>query len=216
MICVLLLVIAGCSATPTRRAFKEGWRDANITSTVKWKLGRDKLVKAHNLDVDTWRGVVTITGRTASEEEKAKAGTIARNVKKVKEVRNLIDVAGVDSVPQKVVRENIPFSKPAGKFAKPQEIALPTIDTNKKSAATSNVAVSKEPAKTEDISETELTEEVVTKEEENLSDSINKDLATAAEESVEKGTTAEGGSVDKDVTLQAEQELKELKAKKKR
>ncbi|MBI2974506.1 MAG: BON domain-containing protein, partial [Deltaproteobacteria bacterium] len=141
------------------------------------------------LDVDTWRGVVTITGRATSEEEKAKAGTLAQSVKKVKEVRNLIDVVGADSVPQKVVRENIPFSKPAGKFAKPEEIALPTIDTNKKPAT---------------IGETELTEE-------------NKALATVTEDPVEQSSDAAVSStpVDKDVTLQAEQELKELKAKKK-
>ncbi|MBI2093076.1 MAG: BON domain-containing protein [Deltaproteobacteria bacterium] len=189
IICMLLAAIAGCSATPMRRAFKEGWRDANITSKVKWKLTSDKLVKAHNLDVDTWRGVVTITGRATSEEEKAKAGTLAQSVKKVKEVRNLIDVVGADSVPQKVVRENIPFSKPAGKFAKPEEIALPTIDTNKKPAT---------------IGETELTEE-------------NKALATVTEDPVEQSSDAAVSStpVDKDVTLQAEQELKELKAKKK-
>lgn len=143
VLCFTLL--AACSATPTRRAFKEGWRDSNITSKVKWRLTRDKAVKARDLNVDTWRGVVTLSGRVTSEEEKAQAQQIASNVKNVKEIRNYIDVVGIESVPQKVVKENVPFQKPAGKYEKPQEIALPTVKSAGETA-TESAAKSSPPA----------------------------------------------------------------------
>lgn len=191
MLSFVLLAIVGmaliaCSATPTRRAFKEGWRDNAITSKVKWNLGRDKLVKAHNINVDTWRGVVTLNGRSTSEEEKAKAEQVASGVKNVKSVRNYIDVVGADSVPQKVVRENVPFSKPKGKFARTEDITLPVVSTVPKTGQAGA-------AQSKGVTESELKEEGV----QALSSS---DEPTAPAEN--------------DVTSQAAQELQELKAKK--
>jgi hypothetical protein len=88
LLVILALSIAACSATPTRRSFKEGWKDSVVSTKVKYKLARDKLVKKRNLDVDAWRGVVTITGRVTSMEEKERAEQLAWQVKGVRGVDN--------------------------------------------------------------------------------------------------------------------------------
>lgn len=199
---IVLLVIVGvtligCSATPTKRAFKEGWRDSAITSKVKWRLGRDKLVRAHNINVDTWRGVVTLNGRTTSEEEKSKAEQIASGVKSVKGVRNYIDIVGLDSVPQKVVKENVPFSKPKGKFARTEDITLPAV----------NAAPA--PLKEEIVQETGTEHKPATMHTTKKGNSVSREIDKVLSSSDEPTAPAEN-----DVTTQAHQELQELKTKK--
>jgi len=199
---LLIMSVVACSATPTRRAFKEGWRDSNITSKVKWKMGRDELVKAHNIDVDTWRGVVTLTGRATSAEEKTQAEIIAKNVKNVSGVKNYIEVVEPVSISQKVAKENIPFQKPTGKYAKPQDIRIPAISKNANTSTAKTSATTT--TTTSSVSETDLAE----KHQDSITYDISKELAdTSSLEAKEPETS--------DVTLQAEQELKELKAKKK-
>src|SRR3989338_6080667 len=173
MVLVMVTIIAGCSATPTRRAFKEGWRDAAVTSRVKWKLGRDKAVQAHNINVDTWRGVVTLTGRATSDGEKTRAEQVAVGVKNVKQVRNFLDVAGAGSVPTRGVKKNVPFSKPAGKFAKTTDITVPALDAGK--TGTASVAAAAAAPK---ISETDI------KDNDGVSKQIGKELATVDEDAV--------------------------------
>jgi hyperosmotically inducible periplasmic protein len=62
--------------------------DAAITAQIKWKLAKDKLVQAADIDVDTKDRRVTLTGTVASKEEAQRALQIARSVE---------DVAAVDS-----------------------------------------------------------------------------------------------------------------------
>ncbi len=182
----LTVFIAGCSATPTRRSFKENWRDTTVTSKVKWRMARDKDVQAHNIDVDTWRGVVTLTGRAASEGEKSKAEEIAKNTKNVKEVRNYLDVVGG-------AKENIAFSKPAGKYAEPSKIALPAAAPELATVVEKDITP---PAKA--ATETrERTKQAPRETRQNgVSYQIGKEMAKD------------------DITLQAERELKELKTEK--
>jgi hyperosmotically inducible periplasmic protein len=62
--------------------------DAAITAQIKWKLAKDKLVQAADIDVDTKDRRVTLTGTVASKEEAQRALQIAKSVE---------DVAAVDS-----------------------------------------------------------------------------------------------------------------------
>ena len=62
--------------------------DAAITAQIKWKLAKDKLVQAADIDVDTKDRRVVLTGTVASKEEAQRAVQIARSVE---------DVAAVDS-----------------------------------------------------------------------------------------------------------------------
>lgn len=90
LLVAVVVSLVGCSATPTRRSFKEGWKDSVVSTKVKFKLMGDKLVKKRNIDVDTWRGVVTMTGRITSMEEKERAEQLAWQVMGVRGVDNFL------------------------------------------------------------------------------------------------------------------------------
>ncbi len=85
--------IVGCQATDTRRSVGETFDDATLTADVKSKLaselGGGSIV---NINVDTYRQVVSLNGFVNSQDEVRKAGEAARKVKGVKEVKNLLQV----------------------------------------------------------------------------------------------------------------------------
>jgi osmotically-inducible protein OsmY len=90
---VLIAGLAGC-ASDGGTGEKTGAYvdDAWITSKVKSKMVADSDVKAHNINVDTDRGVVTLTGTAESWQEANKAADIARGIKGVTAVENDIRV----------------------------------------------------------------------------------------------------------------------------
>jgi hyperosmotically inducible protein len=90
---VLIAGLAGCASSGgTGQKTGEFVDDAWITSKVKSKMIADSDVKAHNIDVDTDKGVVTLTGTAESWQEANKAADIARGVKGVTAVENDIRV----------------------------------------------------------------------------------------------------------------------------
>jgi osmotically-inducible protein OsmY len=75
---------------PTRRSSD---LDATITTKVKYELAEDvKFSTLKTVQVDTDRGVVTLSGKVHSKQEKQHAGALARQVKGVKKVRNMLSI----------------------------------------------------------------------------------------------------------------------------
>ena len=66
--------------------------DASITSLVQGKLTKDNLSNFSRIDVDTDRGVVTLSGVVNTPEEKARATELARQVSGVTNVNNTLQV----------------------------------------------------------------------------------------------------------------------------
>jgi hyperosmotically inducible protein len=66
--------------------------DAKITATVKEKLTVENISTLTEIDVDTSRGTVHLTGNMENEELKARASNIARQVAGV-QVRSLSSAA---------------------------------------------------------------------------------------------------------------------------
>lgn len=66
--------------------------DATLTSSVKAKLIEDSTTKAYHINVETQKGVVQLTGFVNSNEEKARAAELARNVNGVVEVKNDLEI----------------------------------------------------------------------------------------------------------------------------
>lgn len=90
VICGLVAAIAlGCATTRTVGTQID---DATITTRVKAQLTDDEVVKARDVDVDTLDGVVTLSGRVESEEERERAEELARSVDGVRDVQNLLEV----------------------------------------------------------------------------------------------------------------------------
>jgi osmotically-inducible protein OsmY len=67
--------------------------DATITTKVKAKFVEDPVVKAMNIKVDTYQGVVQLSGFANTMNEAEKAAQIARDTSGVKSVKNDIRLA---------------------------------------------------------------------------------------------------------------------------
>jgi len=87
-----LLIGAGCTATRTQETAGEVIDDSVVTSKVKAALTDDETTKARDIKVETYRGVVQLTGYTDTNAEKSRATEVARGIDGVKEVRNDIEV----------------------------------------------------------------------------------------------------------------------------
>ncbi len=66
--------------------------DTTITTRVKTAMLNDPLVGGLGIDVDTFKGVVTLSGRVKSAEERQQAVTLARRVSGVAEVKDALQV----------------------------------------------------------------------------------------------------------------------------
>ena len=89
---VLILGLAGCASSGTGQKTGAYVDDSWITTKVKSEMVANHDVKAHNINVNTAKGVVTLTGTAETWQESNKAGEIARGIKGVKSVENNIRV----------------------------------------------------------------------------------------------------------------------------
>ena len=85
-------MLTACSSTPTQASLGENIDDSVITSKVKGLFVEDKTVGATRINVETFKGVVQLTGFAATQEEINRAVEIARSVKGVKDVKNDIQL----------------------------------------------------------------------------------------------------------------------------
>ncbi|HEY4247772.1 MAG TPA: BON domain-containing protein [Lacunisphaera sp.] len=88
----MLPFTAGCASTPTHESTGEYVDDSTITTKVKAALIHDPVVKAHDVSVETFKGVVQLSGFVNTELEKTQAGNLAAAVKGVTGVKNDIVV----------------------------------------------------------------------------------------------------------------------------
>ncbi len=88
---VIFLISAAC-ATPAGRSAGQVVDDGTITTEVKAKLLADSLLKGVAVSVQTFEGQVTLTGAVDTNEQRAKAENIAKGVKGVKKVNNLLEI----------------------------------------------------------------------------------------------------------------------------
>lgn len=85
---LLLAVAAGCASTETRQSAGEYIDDAVVTTKVKTALFKDDTVEGLDIAVETYRGVVQLSGFVESREDRRRAEEIARSVAGVKRVQN--------------------------------------------------------------------------------------------------------------------------------
>lgn len=82
------LVIAGCAGTPTRTSAGEQIDDTLITSKIKTAFVEDRAVSALNINVETFKGTVQLSGFANSQAEVSRAVELASDVRGVRAVRN--------------------------------------------------------------------------------------------------------------------------------
>ena len=82
------LFATGCAPTANQRGTGEVVDDATITTKVKAALLADPDVKGTQVNVDTYRGVVSLSGFVDSQQQISKAQQKAAEVAGVTSVRN--------------------------------------------------------------------------------------------------------------------------------
>lgn len=83
-----LAVLSACAPTATRQGTGEYIDDAVISSRVKAAFATNPEVKATEVQVETYKGTVQLSGFVESSESAARAAQIAREVPGVKSVQN--------------------------------------------------------------------------------------------------------------------------------
>ena len=84
----LLAAFMACASTPTRESSGEYVDDSVITTKVKSLLAADDFLKSFQIGVETYKGVVQLSGFVNSQQAVDKASEITRSVKGVKSVKN--------------------------------------------------------------------------------------------------------------------------------
>jgi osmotically-inducible protein OsmY len=88
LLAVLLLTIVGCAGSETQESTGEYIDDTWITTKVKTELVKSDIVKSREVNVETFKGIVQLSGFVSSQVAMDEAVRIARNIKGVESVRN--------------------------------------------------------------------------------------------------------------------------------
>ena len=89
LICIgLVIVFLGCASTPQREGTGEYIDDSAITTKVKAAIFNDPTLKVFQINVETFKGEVQLSGFVDSAQSVKRAGEVARGVKGVKSVKN--------------------------------------------------------------------------------------------------------------------------------
>lgn len=85
---MLLSFLVGCAGTPTKESTGEYIDDTVITTRVKAAIFNEPTLKSAEINVETFKGTVQLTGFVSSRADINKAAELARGIKGVTSVRN--------------------------------------------------------------------------------------------------------------------------------
>ena len=92
VILLVLTLLGPLMLTACGKTVGETIDDATITTRVKTALLNDPQVGGLRIDVDTFKGVVTLSGSVKAKEEEAKAIALARKITGVTDVKSTLQV----------------------------------------------------------------------------------------------------------------------------
>ena len=88
VIAVMLASDWGCASTATKEGTGEYVDDSVITAKVKTAIYNDDTLKVNEINVETFKGVVQLSGFVRSQADIDQAVKVAREVAGVKSVKN--------------------------------------------------------------------------------------------------------------------------------
>jgi osmotically-inducible protein OsmY len=89
LVCFVLIVsFMGCASTRTKEGTGDYVDDTTITAKVKTAILTDPDLKVLQINVETFKGVVQLSGFVNSAQSVKKAGEVAGSVKGVTSVKN--------------------------------------------------------------------------------------------------------------------------------
>lgn len=83
-----VVTLAGCAPTETRSGTGEYIDDTVITTKVKAAILNDPALKVSEINVETFKGVVQLSGFVSSQADINRAVAVTREVNGVKSVKN--------------------------------------------------------------------------------------------------------------------------------
>lgn len=89
---LLLAFFLGCASTATREGTGEYVDDTVITAKVKAAVFNEPTLKSSEINVETFRGAVQLSGFVNSQADINKAVEVARSVAGVKSVKNAMQL----------------------------------------------------------------------------------------------------------------------------
>ena len=89
LVCIVLVTaFMGCASTQKREGTGEYLDDSAITTKVKAAIFNEPTLKVFQINVETFKGEVQLSGFVDSAQSVKKAGEVARGVNGVKSVKN--------------------------------------------------------------------------------------------------------------------------------
>ena len=88
----LLVSVVGCASTSKQEGTGEYVDDAVITTKVKAAIFNEPSLKSTEINVETYKGAVQLSGFVSSQTDINKAVDVARSVKGVVSVKNNMHV----------------------------------------------------------------------------------------------------------------------------
>lgn len=85
---VALMLMVGCASTHTTEGTGEYFDDAVITTKVKTAIFNDPELKSSEINVETFKGVVQLSGFVSSQANIKRAVSVTNDVKGVTSVKN--------------------------------------------------------------------------------------------------------------------------------
>ena len=92
LVAASMLAMVGCASTPAKEGTGEFIDDSVITAKVKASIFNEPTIKASEINVETFKGEVQLSGFVAQPGDAVKAAEIARGVKGVTSVKNDVRV----------------------------------------------------------------------------------------------------------------------------
>ena len=94
LLAVTLVSAVGCSSTPQKEGTGEYIDDSVITTKVKTAIFNESTLKSAEINVETFKGAVQLSGFVSSQADINKAVELARGVGGVTSVKNDMRVKG--------------------------------------------------------------------------------------------------------------------------
>jgi osmotically-inducible protein OsmY len=84
--------VVACTSTPSQQPTGQAIDDGVVTAKVKAALIEDPVTKAHQINVETFKGQVQLSGFVETDEARTRALQLARDVEGVKQVKDAMQV----------------------------------------------------------------------------------------------------------------------------
>lgn len=85
---LMLTAVVGCASTDKKEGTAEYIEDSVLTTKVKAAILNEPGLKSAEINVETFKGTVQLSGFVSEKQDIAKAGAVARSVKGVQAVKN--------------------------------------------------------------------------------------------------------------------------------